>query len=163
MVKYNSLIVSFFICVLSFYHGKAQDFSKGYEIIEPSPNSVVKSHKDNLRLTLVIDSIIVGNKKILPNFRSTISIKYESEFIKVKDDLYIKIFIARNQEYGKKFYSWKWDYLRKVDGKYRSLGISSYEVLYFNQEINPSNSLGHGVGFEEDEDFIMYFYRYKLE
>ena len=150
--------------------GQAQD-EKGFEenstefsILKPSPEAVVKEHKINLKLTLIIDSIILYNKKVIPFFRTTIPISFESDYIRVNDSLYLKIFIARNQEYGSKFYSWKWDFLKKKSSQYYSQGISSYEMMDFNGSLNSQNgSIGHGVGTEGTPTYVMYYYRYKLE
>jgi uncharacterized linocin/CFP29 family protein len=74
-------------------------------IIKPSPSAVVKEHRAKLKLTLIIDSVIVYDKTIKPALNLTIPIGFESDYIPVNDSLYIKIFIARNQEYDYKFYT----------------------------------------------------------
>ncbi|HVY74632.1 MAG TPA: hypothetical protein VG890_07365 [Puia sp.] len=133
------------------------------EIERVPATAVVHQHKNNLRLTLVIDSIIFGERKILPDFRITIPINFESGYIRVKDSLYIKIFIARNQEYGNKFYTWKWDFLKRRSDQYLFLGGSFYEVMDFNGSLDRGGSEGVGIGTQGDDDYIMYYYRYKLE
>ena len=162
----NYLFKTLFCFLLTFLFcdtGQAQISSTEFEIIKPPPTAVVPQHKDNLKLTLIIDSIFTGQKKIIPNFRITTTLAFESDFIQVKDNLYLKIFIARNQEYGVKFYTWKWDFLTKKGGQYYSQGISSYETMDFNGSLDINTSQGHGVGLEETPEFVMYYYRYKLE
>jgi hypothetical protein len=95
--------------------------------------------------------------------RVTIPISFESDYIQVKDNLYLKLFIARNQEYGAKFYSWKWDFLSKKNGQFYSQGISQYETMDFNGSLDINTSQGHGVGLEDTPEYVMYYYRYKLE
>ncbi|HSZ87337.1 MAG TPA: hypothetical protein VK787_14995 [Puia sp.] len=114
-------------------------------------------------MTLIVDSIILGQRKVIPNFRITASISFESEYIQVKDSLYLKIFISRNQEYGNKFYTWKWDFLKKKNGQFYSQGVSQYEIMYYNGSLDINGSQGHGVGVEGTPGFVMYYYRYKLE
>lgn len=157
-----------FCFCFSFYVLEAQDTTSikeptEFEIIKPSASVIVNQHKDNLQLTLIIDSIQIEDRTIRPNFKKTIRISYESDYIQVNDSLYIKIFIARNQEYGSKFYSWKWDYLKKRKSGFVSQGISSYEQMDFNGSLDANKGMGHGVGIEGARGFIMYYYRYKIE
>jgi hypothetical protein len=163
MKDFIKILFCFFLTLLFGYTGQAQINSPGFEIIKPPPTAVVPLHKDNLKLTLIVDSIFIGQKKIIPNFRITITLSFESEYIQVKDNLYLKIFIARNQEYGQKFYTWKWDFLTKKGGQFYSQGISSYETMDFNGSLDINTSQGHGVGLEDTPDYVMYYYRYKLE
>ena len=156
-------VLSLFLCIAQAQDPTFADEPTEFKIIKPSPSAIVNQHKDNLQLTLIIDSIQIQNRTILPNFKKTFKIGFESDFIRVNDSLYIKIFIARNQEYGSKFYSWKWDFLKKRGSQFYSLGISAYEMMDFNGRINPSGSQGHGVGIEDTPGFVMYYYRYKLE
>jgi hypothetical protein len=159
------------ISVVSFYlffivHCSAQSAESslvsGFKI-NLHASSVILQHKNNLTLTLVIDSIILDKKTITPNFKTTIPISFESGFIHVNDSLYIKIFIARNQEYGSKFYTWKWDYLKKQASGFVSMGQSTYEIMDFNGSLESEGVQGHGIGVEGTEDYMMYYYRYKLE
>ncbi len=131
--------------------------------VTASPASIVKEFKDNLTLTLIVDSIIVGRNKIIPNFKTTLPIFFESDYIRVKDGFYIKIFIARTQEYGSKFYMWRWHFLKKQGNSYISFGKSNYETMDFAKAIDPSDNNGHGVGVQGTSNYIMYYYRYKLE
>jgi hypothetical protein len=156
-------IFSFFLALLFCDTGQAQIKSPEFDIIKIPPTAVVPQHKDNLKLTLIVDSIFIGQKKLIPNFHFTTTLSFESDYIHVKDNLYIKIFIARNQEYGQKFYTWKWDFLTKKGGQFYSQGISSYETMDFNGSLDIYSSLGHGVGLEETPEYVMYYYRYKLE
>lgn len=126
-------------------------------------SSIVQQHKDNLHLTLIIDSIIVEKKTLLPNFYISMPIAFESDYIKVNDSLYVKIFISRHQEYGKKFYTWKWDYLQKKDGQFRSFGQSMYETMDYNGTVERKSVQGHGVGEKGKPGYVMYYYRYSLE
>ncbi len=143
--------------------GNSDEEPSEFEIIKPSPSSVVSQHKEKLQLTLIIDSIQVQNKTIRPNFRKTFDIGFESDYIQVNDSLYIKIFIARNQEYGLKFYSWKWEYLKKRNTTFSSLGISFYNDMDYNGSLDANGGMGHGVGIEGTKGYIMYYYRYNLK
>ncbi|GEM_PF-5817827 len=143
--------------------GQAQISSSEYDIIKPSPTAVVPQHKDKLKLTLIVDSVFIGQKRINPNFRITTTLSFESDYVQIKDNLYIKIFIARNQEYGQKFYTWKWDFLTQKNGQFYSHGMSNYETMDFNGNLDINSSQGHGIGFEDTPDYMMYYYRYKLE
>ncbi|MBI3139107.1 MAG: hypothetical protein HYZ15_11015 [Sphingobacteriales bacterium] len=145
------------------HKGHAQIEAPAFQVIKPPATAVVPHHKDNLKLTLIVDSIFIGQKKIIPHFSINMPISFESDYIQVKDNLYLKIFIARNQEYGAKFYTWKWDFLNKKNGKFYSQGVSSYEMMDFNGSIDVNTSQGHGVGLEDTPEYVMYYYRYKLE
>ena len=103
------------------------------DFLAPAVESVVGSHKEELKLTLIIDSVQIGTKGERLKFSRTLDISYESDYLQVIGDFYIKIFISRNQEYGKKFYSWKWEYLKKVGGKFKRLSIGYYAPMSFNQ------------------------------
>ncbi|MFN8291202.1 MAG: hypothetical protein U0U70_13175 [Chitinophagaceae bacterium] len=133
------------------------------EMFVPPAEWTVPAHKDNLKLTLIIDSIQLGTRVQKINFQRTININFESDYLQVKDDIYIKIFISRNQEYGKKFYSWKWDYLKKKGNKYSKLNIGYYSPLDFNQPLPENGNEGQGNGNEGQPDYLMFYYRYKLE
>jgi hypothetical protein len=132
-------------------------------VFVPPAEWTVKQHKEQLKLTLIIDSIQQGNKVEKINFKRTLDIAFESDYLQVKGDIYIKIFIARNQEYGKRFYSWKWDYLRKKGDKYNKLDIGYYAPMDYNQPIPTNGNYGQGIGTEGESDYLMFYYRYKLE
>jgi hypothetical protein len=129
----------------------------------PAPEWTVLSHKEQLKLTLIIDSIQIGTKVEKINFQRIMDINFESDYLQVKGDIYIKIFIARNQEYGKKFYSWKWDYLKKKGNGYERLDIGYYAPMDYNQPIPTNGNYGQGIGTEGQPDYLMFYYRYKLE
>jgi hypothetical protein len=133
------------------------------KILVPPPEWTVQAHKEQLKLTLIVDSVRIGKKVDKLNYDHTWDINFESDYLQLKDDLYIKIFIARNQEYGKKFYSWKWDYLRKRGANYNSLGIGYYAPMDYNQPIPTNGNYGQGIGNEGESDYLMFYYRYKLE
>lgn len=133
------------------------------ELFVPPVEWTVPSHKENLKLTLVIDSIQLNKKVQKINFKQTLYISFESDYIQVKDDIYIKIFVARNQEYGKKFYSWKWDYLKKKGEKFTRLNIGYYAPINYNQPISTNGNDGQGIGTEGESDYLMFYYRYKVE
>lgn len=163
-MKYFTTFLLCFFLMQSFYaKGQTGNSETDFSILKPPPTSIVQHHKDNLKLTLIVDSIILGQRKVIPNFRITTPISFESDFIQVKDSLYLKIFISRNQEYGNKFYSWKWDFLKKKNGQFYSQGISQYEIMDYNGSLEIDGSQGHGVGIEATPEFVMYYYRYKLE
>ena len=161
------LSTTFYLCLFltisNLVKGQTERSENEFEILKPPQTSIVLQHKDNLKLTLIVDSIIVGKKKIKLNFKTTLQLSSESDYIQVKDSLYIKIFIARTQEYGNKFYMWKWDFLKKRADNFHSQGVSQYETMDFNGNIDPNGSYGHGVGIEGTKDYIMYYYRYRLE
>lgn len=133
------------------------------KVLEPSPEWSVVTHKDQLKLTLIIDSVQIGNKVNKMNSHRTVELNFESDYIQIKDNLYLKIFVARNQEYGKKFYSWKWDYLKKTGNDYKSIGAGYYAPMEYNQPIPASGDYGQGIGIQGDSDYVMVYYRYKLE
>ena len=154
------LLVIIVICLLKPVSAQEESANK---ILTPAREWTVSMHKEQLKLTLIIDSVIVGNKVEKMNLQRTFNINFESDYLQVKDNIYIKIFIARNQEYGKKFYSWKWDYLRKSDGNYISLGNSFYDPMNYNQPMVTSGSYGQGIGTEGESNYLMLYYRYKIE
>lgn len=98
------------------------------------------------------------------NLKHEMNLEFESGFMPIKDDLYIKIFIGRNQEYDSKFYSWKWDFLRKKGGLFTRAGINMYSpVRYGKTMANNVSEDGIGMGEEGAPDYFMVFYRYVLE
>lgn len=154
------LLVIIVICLLKSASAQEESANK---ILIPPPEWTVSMHKEQLKLTLIIDSIIVASKVEKMNLQRTFNINFESDYLQIIENLYIKIFIARNQEYGKKFYSWKWDYLRKNDGNYISLGNSFYDPMVYNQPMITSGSYGQGIGTEGQSNYLMVYYRYKIE
>ncbi len=154
-------ILSLFIVVLGNKLPAQQEGSN--TVLVPPDEWTVKQHKEQLKLTLIIDSIQQGNKVEKINFKRTLDIAFESDYLQVNGDIYIKIFIARNQEYGKRFYSWKWDYLRKKGDKYSKLAIGYYAPMDYNQPIPTNGNYGQGIGTEGGSDYLMFYYRYKLE
>jgi len=133
------------------------------EDVMPSADMSVATHKDHLQVTIRIDSVTIGNKTSRLNFQKVLNIQFESDYILIKDDLYVKIFISRNQEYGKKFYSWKWDYLQKKGNSYYRLGLGYYMPLNYDQPISGSGNYGIGNGNEGDSDYVMIYYDYHVE
>jgi len=157
----KQFIILFSVVLLSNTLFAQQETSN--DILVPSPEWTVQNHKDQLKLTLIIDSIQIGKKVQKINFQQTLNLSFESDYLQVKDDIYIKIFTSRNQEYGKKFYSWKWDYLKKIGDKYKRLNIGYYAPMDFNQPIPTNDNEGQGTGDEGQPDYIMFYYRYRLE
>jgi hypothetical protein len=157
----KQFIILFSVALLSNTLFAQQETSN--DILVPPPEWTVQNHKDQLKLTLVIDSIQIGKKVQKINFQRTLNLSFESDYLQVKDDIYIKIFISRNQEYGKKFYSWKWDYLKKIGDKYKRLNIGYYAPMDFNQPIPTNGNEGQGTGDKGQPDYIMFYYRYRLE
>jgi hypothetical protein len=129
----------------------------------PFKEYTVSAHKEQLKLTLLIDSIQIGNKVEKLNLRLKLDINYESDYLQIADNYYVKIFFGRNQEYGKKFYTWRWDYLQKKGKNYNLLGASSYTGIEFNQPISTCGRYGQGMGTEGASDYLMFYYRYILE
>lgn len=153
-------LLTFFIVLISNNIFAQQDSN---DFFVPPKEWTVQSHKENLKLTLIIDSIQVGKKVHKINFQQTLNINFESDYLLIKDDIYIKIFISRNQEYGKKFYSWKWHYFKKAGNKYGRPNIGYYTPMDFNQPIPTNGNYGQGTGDEGQSDYLMFYYRYKLE
>ena len=89
------IIFLFFLTLtISITAQRQKDTSEAeFNILKPPSSSFVQEHKENLRLTLIVDSIILGKKTIIPNFQITIPIAFESDYIQVKDSMYLKIFI----------------------------------------------------------------------
>jgi hypothetical protein len=158
------LLVSFLLSQCFLVNGQTENSEENFAILKPPQSSIVKQHKDNLKLTLIVDSIVLGQRKVVPNFHIATPISFESDYIQVRDSLYLKIFISRNQEYGSKFYSWKWDFLKKKNGRFYSQGQSQYGVMDYNGILTKDDwSQGHGVGVKGTPEYVMYYYRYKLE
>ena len=157
--------VSLLISLLILLNVIAQnnDSSDEQKLLIPPPEWTVPFHKEHLKLTLFIDSVRIGSKTFRLDFHKTLNIDFESDYLQVRDDLFIKLFIARNQEYGKKFYSWKWDYLRKKGSEYHSLGIGYYSPMDFNQPLTAIGDYGQGIGNEGESDYLMLYFRYRLE
>ena len=153
---------SFFVIISINTQGQTEIADTGRNESIPA-SAVVQAHKDNLKLTLIIDSFSVGEKTIIPHFRAIIPISFESDYIQIKDSFYLKIFLIRNQEYGKKFYSWKWNYLRKRQNHFISYGYSEYVIMDYNKSISQDGSNGMGIGISGTDEYLMYYYRYKLE
>ena len=161
ILKKQFLILLLSIALFSNPLYAQQETSNGE--LAPPAQWTVQNHKDQLKLTLMMDSIQLGSKVHKINFQQSLTLSFESEYLKVKDDIYIRIFLARNQEYGKKFYSWKWDYLRKEGGKYNKMGSGQYAPIVYNQPITMDGSYGQGIGIEGESDYLMFYYRYRLE
>jgi len=161
MISRRQFILLFLILFMSNNIFAQQEDSK--DLFVPPAEWTVQYHKENLKLILIIDSIQVGKKVQKLNFQRTLDISFESDYLQIKDDIYIKIFISRNQEYGKKFYSWKWDYLKKKGNKYNKLGIGYYAPMDYNQPIPTNGNYGQGIGTEGESDYLMFYYRFKLE
>ena len=157
----RQLLLSFLIACFGKNLSAQQENSNN--LLIPPAEWTVQSHKEQLKLTLIIDSIQLGNKVEKINFHRTLDISFETDYLQIKSDIYIKIFIVRNQEYGKKFYSWKWDYLRKKGNTYGRLGIGYYAPMDYNQPLPPNGNYGQGIGTEGETDYLMFYYRYKLE
>jgi hypothetical protein len=141
-----------------------QSHSQTNPLGEVSKEQAVSEHKQMLHLTLVIDSVVIGSKTYTPGTKYDLNFEFESDYLKIRDDVYIKIFVARNQEYGSKFYSWKWDYLKKKPSGFTRLGNNFYDAMEFNSAIGlNSPSQAQGIGYEGKPDYYMFYYRYKLE
>jgi hypothetical protein len=165
-MKLMSIFPKLFILILSIALWNDQLSAQqqtSNDVSVPADEWTVPNHKDQLKLTLIIDSIQVGKKVEKLNFQRTLNLEFETDYLQIKGDIYIKIFISRNQEYGKKFYSWKWDYLKKKGDQYHKLDVGYYAPMYFDQPIPESGSEGQGLGIEGKSDYLMFYYRYKLE
>lgn len=125
---------------------------------------IVNEHKKLLHMVLLIDSVIIGKKSHKLNVKHDLNLEFESEVLQIKDDLFIKVFIGRTQEYGSKFYSWRWDFLRKKQGSFTRAGSSIYSpVRYGKSKPDYLGREGVGVGEEGEPDYFMIYYRYTLE
>ena len=144
-------------------------FAFGQNEVSESTNKVykefpVKRHKRKLELTLIIDSIKIADKTFKANTLTTEKVKYETGYIKINDSLFIKVFISRNEEYGKKFYSWKWDYLKKGIAAYQKLGSSFYSPIFYKSDYYfEVGGMGQGIGIEGSSGYLMIYYKYKLK
>ena len=134
-----------------------------HPILMPCPKCAVAAHKDNLKLTLTIDSVEFSDKTIKTNFSKTISIGFESDYLRINDSLYIKVFIARNQEYGKKFYTWNWDYLKKRGSQFVSMGKNYYTEMEYGHTVPEHGDFGQGLGTFGTPSYIIYHYHYRIE
>lgn len=124
----------------------------------------VSSFKDKVHLTFIIDSAVIGTKSYKLGTKYDLNLEFESDYLQVKDNFYIKIFITRNQEYGSKFYSWKWDYLNKTNSGYNRMQTSNTSAMDFNNDaILKGSPNGQGIGREGESYYYMIWYRYKLE
>ena len=124
----------------------------------------VTAFKDKLHLTFIIDSVVIGTKTYKLGTKYDLDLEYESDYLQVKDNFYLKIFIARNQEYGSKFYSWKWDYINKLNTGFHTMQTSNSSAMDFNSDARLKGSPnGQGIGVEGESYYYMIWYRYKLE
>lgn len=160
MFMKRSAILIIVCCLLNSVKAQEQNANTA---LGPGPAYTVQAHKEQLRLTIMIDSVHIANKTEKLNFQRTLDISFESDYLQIKDDIHIKIFIARNQEYGKKFYSWKWEYLKKTGESYTSLGAGYYEPVRYNRPLATNTTYGQGIGNEGESGHLMFYYRYKLE
>ena len=57
-----------------------------------------------------------------------------------------KVFIATNQEYGKKFYTWNWNYLKKRGSQFVSMGKNNYTEMEYGHMVPEHENFGQGLG-----------------
>lgn len=158
------LFLMFYIGVAASVHSQKAGGLVAFDVHVPNGDQLVAAHKETLQLTLVIDSVVRFNKTYKLNWRKELTINHETDYLQIANDLYIKIFIARNVEYGKKFYSWRWDYLKKVGEQYLQLGGSEYQRISFNSNDQlTGGSWGQGIGDENSSDYLMFYYRSKIQ
>jgi hypothetical protein len=116
---------------------------------------------DTVHIQLYFDKIEERNTTLLHNSVS-FSITNESDYIQVHDSIYIKVFIARGQEYGRKIYLWRWDYYKKSGTEYRLIGNSIYWKFDFNTDFYLSQQdISQGSGHKGDPNYLMIYYRFK--
>ena len=134
------------------------------QVWEPErKGKLVNQFKPELKLTFLMDSVIVGKKSYTLNLKNTTQIEYESDYIQVFGDYYIKIFISRNQEYGEKFYGWRWDYLKKTGSTFTKIGYNYYSRIEYDKPMPSKFTSGSGFGTEGEKDYLMIYYRYRIE
>jgi hypothetical protein len=124
----------------------------------------VNEFKDSLLLTLTIDSILFSYESQKVKLIYKLTIAHESPLLKLNDSISIKIFIARNYEYGKKFYTMKWDYFKNNGSCDKFIQSSNYDKIKFGTiDKNNSGDYGQGIGAMGEDIYTMIYYRYKLE
>ena len=144
-------------------HSQKAGNLKTYDEQKPFGDEVVSSHKDVVHLTLIIDSVVRAGTTYQLNRKIELDIKSESGYIQIANDLFLKVFISRNEEYEQKFYSWRWNFIKKEGVQYRQLGRTDYQPLSFNSDVQMHGaSWGSGIGDEDTADYLMFYYRYKL-
>lgn len=165
----KQILISSILLLLLTIGLKAQTTEEDYDaysehpVLMPCPTCIVLAHKDRLKLTLTIDSVEFSDKTIKTNFNKTIIIGFESDYLRINDSLYIKVFIARNQEYDKKFYSWDWDYLKKRGTQFFSMGKGYYDEMEYGNTVPAKGNFGRGLGTYGTPGYIIYHYHYRLE
>ncbi|MBM3415804.1 MAG: hypothetical protein FJY20_04995 [Bacteroidetes bacterium] len=112
---------------------------------------------------MTIDSVEFSDKTIKTSFNKTIIIGFESDYLKINDSLYIKIFITKNQEYDKKFYSWNWDYLKKRGSQFFPMGKSYYDEMEYGNTVPANGNFGRDLGTYGTPGYIIYHYHYRIE
>ncbi len=164
-MKQLLISVLFFIVISELKSQITEDYDQYSEhpVLMPCTKCIVPVHKDKLKLTLAIDSVEFSDRTIKTHFNNTITIGFESDYLKINDSLYIKVFIARNQEYGKKFYSWNWDYLKKRGTQFFSMGKGYYDALEIGNTIPATGNSGQGLGTYGTPGYIIYHYHYRIE
>ena len=86
----------------SFENESSESATENFQIVYKEGN--VRHHKRKVKLTFVVDSLIISNKSFSFKRKWSSRVRFETDYLNVYDDIFIKIFIARNAEYNKKFY-----------------------------------------------------------
>ena len=100
----NKLFLIFGILLIGTSGVFCQD-AKGMQVVEDfviPATSIVDQHKEMVNFTLIIDSVGRGDKIYKMSWKRDMKIRGESEYLNVANDIYLKIFLVRNEEYGKK-------------------------------------------------------------
>lgn len=119
---------------------------------------------DTIRLQLYFDRIVEELETTVLNKKVELAISNESDYIHIYDSIYIKVFIARGQEYGKKMYLWRWDYFRKSENNFNRIGYQYYSRLPFNtNDYLNIPEYGQGLGTEGNPGYLMIYFRFKAE
>ncbi len=135
------------------------------EITSEIPKEVIlKRHKKIIKLTFIVDSLIISNRSFSLMKPWSDKIRFETDFLHLHENVYIKIFISRNEEYNKKFYSWKWDYYMKEGLNFKNMGSSIYAPISYKSDYHFTiKGMGQGIGTPGTQDYIMIYYRYRVE
>lgn len=171
VIRLNTLKMTKFILFLFFLmiatSGAFCQDAKGMPVVERFVvplSAVVNQHKAVLNLTLIIDSVQRGTKIFKTSWKRELTIRNETEYLNVTNDIYLKIFLVRNEEYGNKFYSWKWDLHRKDGSNFFLLADGGYEIVDVGTDyFSPGNSYSRSSEGEKPEDTLAIYCRYKFD
>ncbi|MBC7864658.1 MAG: hypothetical protein IAF38_16920 [Bacteroidia bacterium] len=127
-------------------------------------NNNVQTFKNALNLNLIVDSVELSGPTVRPKSEFSLTIKDESELIKLTDTLYIKIFLIRAREYESAVYKWKFDYYRKTAGCFVYIWESGYQTIKINSKGKENYyATGYGLGIKGEPGYFSMYLRYRFE